>query len=139
MAITMHCDIVSAEQSLYSGLAEMVIATGTLGEVGIAPGHAPLLTTLKPGVIRVKQPQNKEEVYYVSGGVLEAQPDVVTILADTATRAADLDEVAVAAAKEKAERAMAERQADFEYSLAAKELARAVAQIRAIQALRKKL
>ncbi len=138
MAMTIHVNIVSAEKQIFSGRAEMVIATAALGEIGIAPGHAPLLTSLKAGQIRLKLPENKEEVFYVSGGMLEVQPQTVTILADTIERAADLDEAAAIAAKEAAEKALASKQGEFEYSKAAAELAQAVAQIQAIKNLRKK-
>jgi F-type H+-transporting ATPase subunit epsilon len=139
MAITTHLDIVSAEQAIFSGVVEMVVATGLLGEVGIVPGHAPLLTLLKPGEIRVTLPGGDQEVYYVSGGVLEVQPHTVTVLADTAERADNLDEAAALEAKAKAEAAIANKDAQINYSVAATELARAVAQIRAIQKTRKKL
>lgn len=138
MAITLHLSIVSAEQEIFSGIAEMVVATGELGELGIVPGHAPLLTLLKPGEIRVMMPnQTVPEVYYVSGGMLEVQPDGVTVLADTVERAESIDEAAALAAKARAEEAMANKDADIDYSLATAELARAVAQIRAIQRIRK--
>ena len=100
---TIHCDIVSAEASIFSGEVAMVFATGELGELGIAPRHAPLLTRLSPGQVRVQLPDGEEEFYYVSGGMLEIQPHVVTVLADTAARAHDLDEAAAAQAKEEAE------------------------------------
>lgn len=138
MAISVHLDIVSAEAEIFSGLAEMVFATGTIGELGIAPGHAPLLTGLKPGQIRVIRQGGAEEVFYISGGMLEVQPNVVTVLADTAVRATDLDEAAAIAAKEKAEKALAMRGAEFDYSRALTELAEAAAQIQAIRQLRKK-
>jgi len=137
MAITVHLDIVSAEQKIFSGLVENVIASGVEGDLGIYPGHTPLLTSLKPGIVRVMlQNAKEEEVFYVSGGMLEVQPDSVTVLADTATRAADLDEAAALEAKERAEKALADRKADFQYSAA---LAEAVAQLRAIKALRQKI
>jgi len=139
MAITMHLDIVSAEEEIFSGVVEMVIATGDLGELGIVPGHAPLLTLLKPGEIRLILPGGKEEVYYVSGGMLEAQPHYVTVLADAVQRAGSLDEEAALAAKARAEEAIASKDSDIDYSVAAAELARAVAQIRAIRKFRKKI
>ena len=117
----------------------MVIATGELGEIGITPGHAPLLTVLKPGEIRVTLPGGKEDLYYVSGGMLEVQPYFVTVLADTVERADDLDEAAAILAKARAEEAIANKDGEMDYSLAAIELARAVAQIRAIQKLRNRL
>ena len=139
MAITTHLDIVSAENEIFSGIVEMVVATGEMGEIGIIPGHAPLLTVLKPGEIRVTKPGGEEEVYYVSGGMLEVQPYYVTVLADSAERAESLDEAAALAAKAKAEEAMNSKDTEIDYSKAAAELARAVAQIRAIQKLRKKM
>lgn len=137
MAITTHLDIVSAEREIYSGVVEMVVATGELGEIGITPGHAPLLTVLKPGEIRVTLQGGAEEIYYVSGGMLEVQPYCITVLADVVERADDLDEAAALQAKARAEEAIANKGADVNYALAATELARAVAQIRAIQKLRK--
>ncbi|KTC94617.1 F0F1 ATP synthase subunit epsilon [Legionella erythra] len=139
MAITTHLDIVSAEREIYSGVVEMVVATGELGEIGITPGHAPLLTILKPGEIRVTLPGGQQEIYYVSGGMLEVQPHCVTVLADTVERADSLDEAAALAAKTRAEEEIANKNADLDYSRAAAELARAVAQIRAIQKIRKNL
>lgn len=137
MAITTHLDIVSAEREIFSGLVEMVVATGDLGELGIVPGHAPLLTILKPGEIRITLPGGQHEVYYVSGGMLEVQPHSVSVLADEVERADSLDEAAAIAAKAKAEEAIANRGAEFDYSLATAELARAIAQIRAIQKIKK--
>lgn len=137
MAITTHLDIVSAEQAIFSGVVEMVVATGELGELGITPGHAPLLTVLKPGEIRVTRQGGEQDIYYVSGGMLEVQPYCVTVLADVVERASELDEASAQAAKERAEELMASKNADVDYALAASELARAVAQIRAIQKIRK--
>ena len=139
MAITTHLDIVSAEKEIFSGIVEMVVATGELGEVGITPGHAPLLTVLKPGEIRVMLPGGEQDVYYVSGGMLEVQPYYVTVLADAVERADSLDEAAALAAKARAEEAINNKGTDVDYSVAATELARAVAQIRAIQKTRKKM
>ncbi len=139
MAMTLHVDIVSAEKQIFSGRAEMVFVTGALGELGIAYGHAQLLTTIKPGLIRLQMLEGKEEVIYVSGGILEVQPDNVSILADIAERAENLDEVAALAAKQAAEEALANRTAEFEYAKAAAQLAEAVAQIQAIKTLRKKI
>lgn len=139
MAITTHLDIVSAEREIFSGIVEMVVATGDFGELGIVPGHAPLLTILKPGEIRVTLPGGHHEIYYVSGGMLEVQPHCVTVLADEVERADSLDEAAALAAKAKAEEAIANRGAEFDYSLATSELARAIAQIRAIQKIKKNL
>ncbi len=138
MSMTIHVDIVSAETSIYSGPAEMVYAPAAMGEVGIAPRHAPLLTRLKAGAVRIQPPGGEMESIYISGGMLEVQPHVVTVLADTAARARDLDEAAAVAAKERAERVLADRQAEMEWAKAEAELAEAAAQLRAIQALRKK-
>ena len=137
MTRTTHLDIVSAEHEIFSGLVEMVVATGELGEIGITAGHAPLLTVLKPGEVRVTLPGGHQEIYYVQGGMLEIQPNCVTILADVVERADHLDEAAVLAAKAQAEAAMSSKGAEMDYSVAAAELARAVAQIRAIQKVRK--
>lgn len=139
MAFTTHLDIVSTEKEIFSGIVEMVVATGELGEVGIVPGHAPLLTVLKPGEISVTMPGGTQEIYYVSGGLLEVQPFYVTVLADTVERADNLDEAAALAAKARAEEAIANQAAEIDYTVAARELAQALAQIRAIQKLRRKL
>lgn len=139
MAITTHLDIVSAERQIFSGLVEMVVATGELGEIGITPGHAPLLTLLKPGEVRVTLPGGEQQIYYVQGGMLEVQPRCISILSDVAQRADHLDEAAALAAKAQAEAAMANKGGDMDYSVAAIELARAVAQIRAIQKARKSI
>jgi F-type H+-transporting ATPase subunit epsilon len=135
---TLRLDIVSAEKAIFSGEVEMVFATGLLGELGIAPGHAPLLTALKPGNIKALLANKEEEVFYVSSGMLEVQPFCVTVLADTALRADDIDEAAALAAKEKAEQTIANKSAEIDYARATSELAEAIAQIRAIQALRKR-
>jgi F-type H+-transporting ATPase subunit epsilon len=132
-------DVVSAETEIYSGKAVMVIAEGVMGEIGIAYGHSPLLTQLKPGQIMIRKENQEEEYIYVQGGLLEVQPHTVTVLSDTAIRAADLDESAALAAKDRAEQMLAQKREDFNYSLAAAELAQALAQLRTIQALRKKL
>ena len=139
MPITTHLDIVSAEKQIFSGIVEMVVATGALGELGIIPGHAPLLTILKPGEVRFKRPGAEEEIYYVSGGMLEVQPYVVSVLADSVERADHLDEAAALTAKARAEEAIANRGAEIDYTLATAELARAVAQIKAIQKIRQKM
>jgi len=139
MAMTVHCDIVSAEEEIFSGLVEMVIAAGTEGDLGIAYGHAPLLTSLQPGPIRVIKQDGEEEVYYVSGGYLEVQSYHVSVLADTALRADDMDEAAALEAKREAEQALNNQSGDFDYSRAATQLAEAAAQLRTIQAMRKKL
>lgn len=132
---TLHVDIVSAEKEIYSGTAEMVFAPLVNGEVGILPRHAPLIARMKPGEVRVRT--GTEELYfYVSGGLLEVQPHVVTVLADTAMRAKDLDESAALKAKERAEEALKNRQANIDYAKAQIELAEAMAQLRAIQKLR---
>ena len=138
MAMTMHVDIVSAEGAIHSGTAEMLYAPAEMGEVGIAPRHTQMITRLKPGDVRVDDGKGGEmNHFYVSGGILEVQPHVVTILADTAIRAHDLDEAAALEAKRKAEDALAGQAADFEYAKAQAELAEAVAQLRAIERLRK--
>ena len=139
MAMTLHCDIVSAEEAIFSGLAQMIVAHGTLGDLGIEYGHAPLLTSLEPGPVRVKTQGGEEQVFYVSGGFLEVQPGLVTILADTALRAQDLDEAAAAEAQREAEQALANQSGDIDYSRAAAQLAAAAAQLRTIQQIRKKL
>ncbi|NKB46480.1 MAG: F0F1 ATP synthase subunit epsilon [Legionellales bacterium] len=138
-AMSVHLDIVNAQGQIFSGLAESISATGYLGEIGIMPGHAPLLTELKPGQVRVVKQGGELEVFYISGGMLEVQPHHVTVLADAAQRADSLDEAAALEAKKCAEEALANRDADFDYSKAAAELARAVAQIRAIEKLREQL
>ena len=138
MAITVHCDIVSAEAEIFSGLVEMVVAHGSLGDLGIALGHAPLITDLKPGPIRVIKQGGEVEVFYISGGFLEVQPNMVKVLADTVLRAADLDEVAAQQALKAAEKALHERGADFDYTAASSRLAEAAAQLRTLQQSRKK-
>lgn len=135
---TFQLEIVSAENSIFSGTVASIVARGEMGELGISPGHAPLLTSLKPGTVKVTDVDGKEEHFYVSGGMLEIQPHVTTILADTASRAADVDEAAAIAAKEAAEAAMQDQNSEIEYSTAAVELAEAVAQLRALRAVRKK-
>ena len=138
MAMTIHVDIVSAEGEIHSGLAEMVYAPAAMGEVGIAPSHTQLVTRLKPGDVRVDDGSGEMKHFYVSGGILEVQPHMVTVLADTAIRARDLDEAAAVEAKRRAEEALAGQQAEFEYAKAQAELAEAVAQLRAIERVRKK-
>lgn len=134
--MTIHVDIVSAEASIYAGLAEMVFAPGELGELGIAPRHAPLVTRLKPGEVRVNT--GKEELdFFISGGILEVQPHLVTVLADTAVRADDLDEAKALAAKKQAEDALADKTSDIDFAKAQAELAEAAAQLQAISRLRK--
>ena len=134
--MTMHVDIVSAEKAIYSGVAEMVFAPAEFGEVGIAPHHSQMLCLLRPGDVRVRVDDNTEEVIYVSGGILEVQPHVVTVLSDTAERAEDLDEAAAQEAKHRAEQMLADRQSDMDFAKAQAELAEAVAQLAAIKKLR---
>ena len=138
MAMTVHCDIVSAEGEIFSGLVEMVIAHGALGDLGIALGHAPLITELKPGPIRLIKQGGEAEVFYISGGYLEVQPNMVKVLADTVQRAADLDEASAQEAVKAAEKALNEKGADFDYGSAAARLAEAAAQLRTVQQIRKK-
>jgi F-type H+-transporting ATPase subunit epsilon len=133
MAMTIHVDVVSAEQSLFSGLAEMVVVPGEAGELGIIPRHAPLLTRIKPGTIRIKVPfQEDDEVIFVSGGILEVQPQVVTILSDTAIRGKDLDEAKALDAQKKAEEALQRKESDVDLARAQTELAIAAAQLRSL-------
>lgn len=139
MASTIRCDIVSAEQDIFHGAVTMVVATGEMGELGIAPRHAPLITRLKPGQVRVTLESGEEQTFYVSGGVLEVQPQVVTVLADTAARAKDIDEAAAKAAKAEAERVLADRSDAIEVAQAQARLAEAVAQLQALERLRKNL
>lgn len=137
MPMTFHVDIVSAEEELYSGTAEMIFAPAVMGDVGIMARHAPLLTSLKPGEVRVVTPEGEEHLIYVSGGMLEVQPHVVTVLSDTAIRAKDLDEAAAIEAKERAEKAMADKASDMDYAQAEAELAEAIAQLKAIERMKK--
>lgn len=138
MAMTFHVDIVSAEAAIYSGLAEFVIVPAEMGELGVYPRHTPLITHLKPGSVRIKLPDKAEEdLIYVSSGLLEVQPGYVTILSDTAIRGADLDEARAQEAKRQAEEAMANRNGAMDYACAQAELAEAVAQLAAIEKLRK--
>jgi F-type H+-transporting ATPase subunit epsilon len=137
--MTIHVDIVSAEAAIYSGLAEFVVVPAEMGEVGIYPRHAPMITRIKPGSVRIKAPDRAEEdLIFVSGGILEVQPGVVTILSDTAIRGADLDEARALEAKRQAEEAMKDRSSAMDYARAQAELAEAIAQLAAIQKLRKK-
>jgi F-type H+-transporting ATPase subunit epsilon len=138
MANTIHVDIVSAEGQIFSGEATMLFVPGSQGELGIYPRHAPLLTTLAPGEVRVQTEGHDEQVFYVGGGALEIQPHLVTVLADTAARAKDLDEAAALAAKQRAEDAVRNRSDKIDIAEAQAELLRAVAQLRAIERLRKK-
>ena len=136
MSMTLHIDIVSAEAEIYSGTVTMVYAPAEMGEVGIAPRHAPLLTRLKPGEVRVQTQEGEELSFFVSGGMLEVQPHVVTVLADTAIRAADLDEAQAMEARERAEKMLADKSADIDYAKAQAELAQSMAQLAAIRKLR---
>lgn len=139
MTMTVHVDVVSAEESIFSGLAEFVVLPGEAGELGILPGHMPLMTRIKPGAVRLKVPQqDQEELIFVAGGILEVQPGLVTVLADTAIRGKDLDEAKALDAKRKAEEAMADKSAEMDYARAQAELAEAVAQLAAIQKLRRR-
>ena len=136
--MTMRVDIVSAEEEIFSGSAIMVFAPAEMGELGITPRHTPLLTKLKPGEVRVQTQNGEEQFFFVSGGMLEIQPHVVTVLSDTAIRAKDLDEASALEAKERAERALRGRKSEMDYAKAKAELVAAAAQLRAIQNLRKK-
>ena len=136
MTKTMRLDIVSAEAEIFSGNVEFLTVTGAAGEVGVHPGHTALLTSLKPGQVKARLADGEEKVFYMSGGMLEVQPEVATVLADTAQRAEDLDEAAALAAKEKAEKAINKKKDGMEYSSALTELAEAAAQLRAIQMIR---
>lgn len=139
MANTIRCEIVSAEAQIYSGEATLVVATGEIGELGIAPKHAPLITRLKPGKVVVTTPAGEQLDFAISGGMLEVQPEVVTVLADTAVRAQDIDEAAVRAAKEEAERILAGRGEAMEIVEAQKRLAEVSAQLAALERLRRNL
>jgi F-type H+-transporting ATPase subunit epsilon len=139
MAMTIHVDVVSAEESIFSGLAEFVVLPGEVGELGIYPRHAPLLTRIRPGAVRIKVPNESQEVLiFVAGGMLEVQPDVVTVLADTAIRGHDLDEAKATEAKQRAEEALKDRAALVDYAKAQAELAEAMAQLAAIRKLRQR-
>lgn len=136
---TIRCDIVSAEAEIFHGEATLIVATGEIGELGIAPRHAPLITRLKPGKVVVTQPSGETLDFAISGGILEVQPQVVTILADTAVRAQDIDEAAVRAAKDEAERILANRGEAMEIAEAQAKLAEVTAQLQALERLRKNL
>lgn len=138
MARTIHVDIVSAEQEVYSGLAEMLFAPAEQGEVGIAPRHAPLITRLKPGEVRVKISDKESQEFYVSGGFLEVQPHLVTVLADTAIRAHDIDEAQALQAKARAEEMLSDKSGKIDYAIAQAELSQAVTQLRTLDRLRKR-
>jgi len=139
MAMIMHLDIVSAEHEIFSGAAEVVVAPAVMGEVGIYPRHTQLLTPLKPGEVHITKQGGEVESIYVSGGILEVQPHVVTILSDTAVRAADLDEAAAMEAKEKAEQALKDQVGEMEIADAQAQLAEAMAQLQAISRMRNKM
>ena len=139
MAMTIHVDVVSAEESIFSGLAEFVALPGEAGELGILPGHVPLMTRIRPGTVRLKLPnQEAEELIFVAGGLLEVQPGLVTVLADTAIRGKDLDEAKALEAKQKAEEAMKNANSDLDLAKATSEFAMMAAQLSAIQKLRKR-
>lgn len=138
MTMTVHVDIVSAEAEIFSGLAEMVFAPAELGEVGIAPRHAPLISKLNPGEVRVKINDKESQAFFVSGGLLEVQPHVVTVLADTAIRAKDIDEAAALEAKARAEEALSDKSGKIDYAKAQAQLAEAIMQLRTLDRLRKR-
>ncbi len=139
MATSVHCDIVSAEEAIFSGEVQFVSLTGSMGDLGITPGHSPLLSSIKPGPVHMRMASGEEDVFYVSGGFMEVQPDKITVLADTAMRVNDLDEAKAEEAKRQAEQQMADQSAEFEYSVAAAKLAEAAAQLRTIRQIRQKL
>ena len=139
MSKTIRCDIVSAHEEIFSGDASRIFATGLVGELGISPRHAPLITQLKAGPVRVLQPDGEEAFFFVGGGILEVQPHIVTVLADTAVRADDLDKAAAVRAKEEAERELQDRTGEMEVADAQARLAEAIAQLRALEQLRKKI
>ncbi len=138
MAKTMQCNVVSAEESIFEGSVSMLIAAGSEGDLGITPGHAPLITGLQPGPVRVVKENGEEDVFYVSGGFLEVVPNTVTVLADTALRAADLDEAAALEAQERVRKEMAEQSAEFDYGRAQLELAEAAGRLRVLQQLKRR-
>ena len=138
MAKTMQCNVVSAEESIFEGSVSMLIAAGSEGDLGITPGHAPLITGLQPGPVRVVKEDGEEYVFYVSGGFLEVVPNTVTVLADTALRAADLDEAAALEAQERVRKEMAEQSAEFYYGRAQLELAEAAGRLRVLQQLKRR-
>ena len=136
MAATVHCSIVSAEEEIFSGQVEMVVATGTIGELGIFPGHTPLLTGVKPGPIRLKLEGSEEEIFYASGGFIEVQPTSITILADTALRADDMDEAAAVAAQRKAEKELADNKSDIDFGRVTADIQETAAMLRTIRKYR---
>jgi F-type H+-transporting ATPase subunit epsilon len=135
---TMRLDIVSAEKEIFSEVVEAAFITADMGELGIYPGHTQLLTTLKPGNIRAVMPDKSEEVFFINGGMLEVQPFIITVLSDTVLRARDIDESAALEAKARAERKLSEKGEEIDFASAASELAEAIAQIRAVQKIRKR-
>ena len=137
MASTVHCSIVSAEQEIFSGQVQMVVAKGTIGELGIFPGHTPLLTGVKPGPVRLKLENGEEEIFFASGGYLEVQPSAITILADTALRADDLDEAAAQAAQQKAEQELADNKSDIDFGRVQADIQETAAMLRTIRKYRK--
>ena len=138
MASTVLCSIVSAEQEIFSGQVEMVIATGTIGELGIMPGHTPLLTGVKPGPVRLILEGGEEEIFYASGGFLEVQPSAITLLADTALRADDVDEAAAVAAQQKAEQELGDQRADLDFARVSSDLQEQAAMLRTVRKLRER-
>ena len=138
MAMTMHVDVVSAEKAIFSGLAEFVAAPGSQGELGIYPRHAPLITRIKPGSIRIQVPNAPEEIFFVSGGILEIQPGVVTVLADVAIRGHDIDEAKAQEAKQAAQDAIINRSSEVDYARAQAELVEAIAQLETIEKLKRR-
>lgn len=135
MIPTVHLNIVSLEAEIFSGLAQMVVVTGVMGELGILPGHMPLLTMIKPGQIRITLHGGAQDIYYISGGILEVQPDVITILADTVIRAAELDEASAIAAREDAKRILADKKSNVDFTGAIVQIAQSVAKLHAIKLL----
>ena len=137
MAATVHCSIVSAEKEIFSGNVEMVVATGTIGELGIMPGHTPLLTGVRPGAVRLKLEGGEEQTFFASGGFLEVQPGSITILADTALRADDIDEAAAVAAQQKAEQELADNRSDIDFGRVQADIQETAAMLRTIRKYRK--
>ena len=136
MASTVHCSIVSAELEIFSGMVEMVVASGTMGELGLFPGHTPLLSGVKPGPVRLRLEGGEEEIFFASGGYIEVQPMSITILADTAIRADDIDEAAAVEAQQKAERELADNRADIDFGRVSADLAEQAAMLRTIRKFR---
>jgi len=136
MASTVHCSIVSAEQEIFSGLVEMVVASGTIGELGLFPGHTPLISGVKPGPVRLRLEGGEEEIFFASGGYIEVQPTAITILADTAVRADDIDEAAAVEAQQKAEKELADNKSSIDFSRVSADLAEQAAMLRTIRKFR---